>query len=440
MQQLKKFARYAIPSVASMWVFSIYTMVDGIFVARGVNSDALAAVNISLPFVNLMFAVGLIIATGTSTIVSITIGRGEGKRAKEIFSQNIVVACVLGGVFTALALIFLNPLLIFLGAAGATLEYARQYVGTIAWFAIFFIVSYNLEVQVKVDGAPHISTIGVTSCALMNVVLDYLFVMVFNWGVGGAALATGIAQATSTLIFALYFLFRGKKLRLTRFKPNPGIYRRIIPVGLADGITELSNGVIILLFNRTILALAGEGEVACYTVVSYINTLVLMTMSGIAQGMQPLTSLHFGMGDKAGVRRFLKYGIVSAIGLSAVFFAASQLGGAGVARLFFDASDPLLPYTADALRLFSVSFLMVGVNVVAAAYFASIERSKVSLFISFGRGLALLALSLLAMSRIFGMEGVWLAPAVSEGVCLIFSAIMLASVLGKSKGKKTKPL
>ncbi len=253
MKLVHRFFKFVVPSIVSMWIFSLYTMVDGMFVARGVGEHALAAVNLSMPFTSLVFTLGILLATGTSTVLSIALGQGDLERARKYFNQNLWVtggASVLLGIAV---LLNLERVALFLGATPATLDYVKEYVGAIACFAACFTISYNLEVQVKANGAPQVSTIGVLSCALMNVGLDALFVLVFRWGVWGAALATGLAQATSVGVFFLYFLTHRERLRLGRFRPDLRIYRRILPLGLSDGLSECSNGIIIFLFNQTIL-------------------------------------------------------------------------------------------------------------------------------------------------------------------------------------------
>ena len=298
MELRKKFLKFALPSIASMWVFSLYTMVDGIFVARGVGEAAMSAVNLSMPFTSLVFMVGILLATGTSTVISVALGRGELEEARDCFNQNLAVTGAASLLLTALVLLNLEKAALFLGATPDTLDYVKEYVGTIAVFAVFFTISYNLEIQVKANGAPQVSTVGVLSCAVMNTVLDALFVLGFGWGVWGAALATGLAQVVSTAVFAAYFLTHRERLRLGRFRPRPGLYRRILPLGLSEGLNELSNGLVIFLFNHTILRVIGEQALPTYTIISYVNTLVLMTMTGTAQGMQPLVSYALGAGRR----------------------------------------------------------------------------------------------------------------------------------------------
>ena len=413
----KKFLKFVLPSIASMWAFSLYTMVDGVFVARGVGETAMAAVNLSAPFTSLVFMVGILLATGTSTVISVALGRGELEEARNYFNQNLAVTVCVSLVLTVLVLLNLEAAARFLGATPDTLDYVKEYVGTIAVFAVFFTVSYNLEVQVKANGAPQVSTVGVASCAVMNVALDALFVMGLGWGVWGAALATGLAQVTSAAVFLAYFLTHGERLRLGRFRRNLRAYRRILPLGLSEGLNELSNGLVIFLFNHTILRVIGEQVLPAYTIISYVNTLVLMTMTGTAQGMQPLVSYALGAG-----RRIAADGAASAALFAGVSFALGELGAPLIVGAFLERNSAIFDYSVSALRMYAWSFLAMGFNVVFAAFFTAVERPVPAFTISLSRSLVLLAASLMFMSALFGDRGIWLSTLVSELGCLVITA------------------
>jgi len=180
-----------------MWVYSIYTMVDGIFVARGVGPEALGAVNIAMPYVNGVFAASILFGTGASTTVAILLGKKREQEASRVFSMNTAVLTAVSLVLTAVTLIFLDPIARFLGATQGNILYVKQYLSVISSFNVFFILSYSFEVMVKTDGFPKLSPIGVCTSAVTNIVLDWLFVMVFHWGVVGAAVATGLSQVLS---------------------------------------------------------------------------------------------------------------------------------------------------------------------------------------------------------------------------------------------------
>ena len=425
MNLAKKFFKFTIPSIVYMWIFSLYSMVDGMFVAWGVGEHALTAVNLSLPFVSFIFTVGILLATGTSTVLSIALGQGDVEKARNYFNQNLVVVIAVTLAISAVVLLNLDWVAHFLGSTPDTHLLVKEYVGFIAAFAVFFTVSYNLEVQVKADGAPHVSIIGVTSCGLMNVLLDYIFVMHFHWGVWGAALATGLSQATSTLVFVVYFLTHRYPLRFGKFKPDFGAYRRIIPLGTADGLSELSNGFVMFLFNHIIQRVIGLDALVSYTIIGYVNTLVLNCMIGIAHGIQPLSSYHLGAGELPTCHKFLSYGVRSAAGLAVLFFAGCQLLANPIVGLFLSHESALFASSVAALRMYSFAFLLVGFNVVVSGFFTAMEHPFPSLTISFGRGLVLIAGCLVVLSSLFGANGIWLSPLASEAICLVFTVCFL---------------
>ena len=423
MELRKRFLRFVLPSIASMWAFSLYTIIDGIFVARGVGETAMAAVDLSMPFTSLVFAIGVALAAGTSTLISISLGKGDLDRARGLFSQNLAVTAAVSLVITALALIFLEDIALFLGATADTLRYVEEYVGTIAVFAVFFTVSYNMEVQVKANGAPQISTVGVLSCGLMNVALDALFVLVFRWGVWGAALATGLAQVTSAAVFFGYFHTHRERLRLEPFRLDLGAYRRILPLGLPEGLNELSNGLVIFLFNRTILRVIGEQALPTYTIISYVSTLVLMTMTGTAQGMQPLVSWSLGAGRRRDCWRLMRYGAVTAALFALLSFALGELGAPLIVSAFLERDSDIFSYSVSALRAYACSFLVLGCNIIFAGASTAMERPGPAFLISVSRSLVLPAASLLILPALFGDWGIWTAPLVSELACLVLTAL-----------------
>lgn len=423
MELRKRFLRFVLPSIASMWAFSLYTIIDGIFVARGVGETAMAAVDLSMPFTSLVFAIGVALAAGTSTLISISLGKGDLDRARGLFSQNLAVTAAVSLAITALALIFLEDIALFLGATADTLRYVEEYVGTIAVFAVFFTVSYNMEVQVKANGAPQISTVGVLSCGLMNVALDALFVLVFRWGVWGAALATGLAQVTSAAVFFVYFHTHRERLRLEPFRLDLGAYRRILPLGLSEGLNELSNGLVIFLFNRTILRVIGEQALPTYTIISYVSTLVLMTMTGTAQGMQPLLSWSLGAGRRRDCWRLMRYGAVTAALFALLSFALGELGAPLIVSAFLERDSDIFSYSVSALRAYACSFLVLGCNIIFAGASTAMERPGPAFLISVSRSLVLPAASLLILPALFGDWGIWTAPLVSELACLVLTAL-----------------
>lgn len=420
------FLKFIIPSIIAQLVFSLYTMVDGIFVARGVSEVALTAVNISMPFSVGLFSVSLLFAVGNSTIVAILIGQGEQERANQVFTQNIAVLCAISVFVTVLVLVFLEQFARFLGATDNILPYAKEYIGTIAPFAPAYMLSYSFETLIKTDGYPKLATIYVTCGALLNCVLDYLMVLVWDWGVMGAALATGISQATVIVLYLWHFLGPKGTIRFSGFRFHMPTVIRQVKNGMSSGVTEFSGGIIIFFFNQAILRYISEDALVSYTIISYVNTIVVMSMTGIAQGAQPLISYYLGKGEKQKCVRLLRYGLASSAVFSIVVTTGCYIGASGIVSVFLgEGQTELAQYSVRVFRIFILSFLIAGYNVVIGGYFASIEKAGTATAISLIRSLVALLVCMALLVLVFGGEGIWWAPLMAEGVCIVFSVFAL---------------
>ena len=384
---------------------------------------ALTAVNISMPFTTGLFSVSILFAVGNSTIVAIFLGQGEKQKANEVFTQNVVLLCILSVLITILVMIFLDPFARFLGATDHILPYARTYIGTIAPFSVVYILSYSFETLIKTDGYPKLATIYVTSGAVLNCILDYILVMVLHKGVWGAAFATGISQAAVILLYLWHFLGPKGTIRFTKFHLMPSEIGRQIRNGMSSGITEFSSGIIIFFFNQAILKYIGEYALVSYTIISYVNTIVVMSMAGIAQGTQPLISYYYGKNESEKYKKLLKYGMVAAAAGSVAAVLICYVGAESIVGLFLKESEASLSiYSVRVLRIFILSFLLAGLNVVLGGYFTSVEKAGFATMISLTRSLIALVISLVFLTAVFGGEAIWWAPLIAESCCLVLSA------------------
>lgn len=422
----KQFFKYLVPSVTAMWIFSLYTMIDGIFVSRGVGETALAAVNIAMPFVNFIFAISMLFSTGASTIISIYIGKNNIKKANEIFSFNLFCMLTISLLITLLCLLNIDRISLFLGATENTFDLVKDYLKIIISFNGFFIISYCLEVLTKADGYPYLAIVGMIISALTNIILDFLFVIILDFGIKGAAYATIISQGVSFIFFLSHFMSKKSKLTLTKFEFKVKYLKRILSIGFPDAITELTSGIVILLFNQTILRYIGESGIVTYSIICYVGTLVIMTMIAITQGMQPLCSYYYGKEEFKTIKKLIKMGLkVVSISSIAIFIICIVFAKEIVYIFIKDSSSPLFTYSISAFRLFSSSFLVLGFNVLVSGYFASIEEAFKATIISISRGLIFISLALFSLSFYFGDTGIWIATLISELICLLLSSYLL---------------
>lgn len=447
-----RFLQYVLPSVAAMWVYTIYTMADGIFVARGVGEQALAAVNLCMPMINGAFSMGILFAVGASTRASICKGRGDTQESNRVFTIGAVTVAAIGLLTALTATLLLPQLARLLGADAETLPYVKGYLGIIVLFLPFYMTSYYLEVLVKADGFPKLAIKTSIAGALTNIVLDAIFVLVFHWGIEGAAVATGLSQAMTFSIYLRHFLARtplrkaavsaanGTAANATLSTPaaaNPGFtfvrvrwqpqaVLRFAKLGLADCVTELSIGLCIFVFNRTLLAVSGSEGVVIYTVISYFGQLVLMTMMGINQGSQPLISYYYGRGKSDFCSYIFRLALCCAGVCAIVAFVIGFFCPAPIVNIYIDhgTNPELYARGIRAFRLYASAFLPQGIVIPMMGYFTSLELPKQAMSISLGRGMLFAICALLLLAFLFGEPGIWISAVVSE-TCTLILALLL---------------
>ena len=422
----KQFFRFSTATVASLMVFSLYSIVDGLFVARGVGEYAMSAVNLSVPFINLLFSIAVIFAVGTSTIIAYLLGQKNAQSANKLFSQNLVTLAVIGITISILVLVFTKPFALLLGADELTLEYTIHYLQGLAPFAVCFLISYNFEGLGKTDGRPRLALITVCVGCVTNCVLDYLAIFHWDMGIWGAAAATGVSQLLTCVIYMTHFFGKYTTFHPVRFRMDWKIYRRLLPIGISDGLTELCNGLMIFLFNHTILRCIGTDGLVAYTIIAYANTLVINITMGISQGSQLLISFQNGRGDSAAIGKLLGYGLRTMCGVAAVCFTALFLAAPALIGMFLPEAEPqMLAFSTDAFRRYSLCYLPVGFNIYIAGFLTAMERPVPAVAISTGRGLILQGSILLLLAAVFGGSSIWFAPLISELLCLGLSIFFL---------------
>lgn len=420
----RQFFSYIVPSVAAQWIYALYTMVDGMFVAQGVSETALAAVNLSFPFIALLFSISLLFAAGASTIIGILLGRKQAQRACEVFSQNIVTQFFIAALIMAIVLPNLRTFGRILGAQDEqTLRYVVEYLTWIVPFSMAFLLSYSFEILLKTDGFPKKATCIVLVGVVENCILDYLLVIVLHKGVAGAAFATSISQASVIMLYLLHFLSGKGVLHFRKFRFRFSVFSRVIRNGVASGITEFSTGAVTYVFNHAISAFIGAYALVSYTIVSYVSNLVVLSATGVAQGAQPLISIHYGKKDTGSCEKLLRYSVRTSVVMCLCAFALCFAAAEPIVGLYTD-DNVLRQYSVQVFRIYILPFFLLGFNISISGYFTAIEKPVPALLISIGRSFVLLVASLALLLVLLGGSGIWWAPALSEVVCFVLTAIL----------------
>lgn len=421
----KEYVSYIVPSIASQLIFTTYSMVDSIFVARGVSSTALAAVNISSPFIAALFGISITSAVGTSTVVARLKGEGNDKGASSFFSMNLTALTIFSLIFTAAVFIFMSPLCDMLGATENTKPYIAQYISWIAPFSIFFIVSYNFEILLATDGYPAKATKIVTVGVISNCIMDYLFIFVFDWGIMGAALATALSQVIVVGLYLVHFFGPLGTIKFAPFKMNlkkvvSSIYR-----GLPAGVMEISPGFITLILVHFISTNLGEKGLISFSSMAYIAGVLIIAAVGIGQGTQPLLSYYNGKKDGKSIRTLFRYEVISALVAEVVVYCVICLLSKPIVGIFLSKDAPeLIGYTAHMMRFYLTFCVVDAFVIIVATYFTALEKPMPGVIITGLRCTVLLYVSALIVTKLFGPEGVWFSMLLTEVFSLTLAIIM----------------
>ena len=421
----KDYWRYIIPSLIAQVVFTLYTMVDALMVARGVSAKALAGVNIASPYVTVLWAMAIMFAVGTSTIVARLMGEEKAEDADKVFTQTVFVLVIFSIIFSATTFFGSGFIADLLGATENTREFSITYIKTIAPFSLVFITSYLFEILMPIDGHPKLASIIVTIGVVANCILDYVYIFIFDKGVWGAAFATGLSQTLVTVLYLLHFLSKKSNIKFVKFDFDLKLIGQEIWRGLPSGIAEVSPGLAVFIFVRVIGKYIGEDGLLAYSTVSYISAILIIIAVAVGQGSQPLISYYNGAKKPDVIKRILsmefKTVAISGVGI----FICIWLLAPQIVNLFIGGERAeLIDYAINAFRLF-ITFSLIDVySIVLAQYATALERPVSGILISTLRCTVFLLIGIFLMMKIFGTKGIWLGMTASEAITLALAVIM----------------
>lgn len=422
----RKLLRFTFPSIIMMVFTSIYGVVDGVFVSNYVGAESFAAVNLIMPFLMILGAVGFMLGTGGSALVSFTLGTGQTHKANEIFSLLIYVLIVVGAVFTVGGILFLEPMARILGADEAMLPICVSYGRIVLAALVPYMLLNTFQSFLITAERPNFGLYITIAAGVSNMVLDALFVAGFRWGVEGAALATGISQCVGGVIPLVYFALPNQsKLRLCRAKLDLTSLGKACLNGSSEFMSNISMSIVNMLYNWQLMRLMGANGVAVFGVIMYVNFIFVAVFLGYSIGSAPIISFHYGAGNRMELQGLFRKSLWL-VGIMSVALTAAALLLARPLSLIFVSYDPeLLSTTIRAFSIYSVSFLLVGFNIFASSFFTALNDGLTSALISFGRTLVFEVVSVLVLPALLGIDGVWGAVIAAEGMALVLSLFCL---------------
>ncbi len=406
---------FALPTILSSIFANLYSTVDGIFVARWVNTDALSAINITMPMTFLASALGMMFGSGGNALVAKKIGEGKRHEAREDFSLMMAVAFAFSVVLTLLCFIFLNPLCRFLGSDDALLHYCREYMIPVLISLPFAVFGMVFQLSFITVGKAGLGAAFSVMGGVLNMVLDWLFMGVFGWGLAGAAIATSIGYAVPSVVGAIWFCVnRRQVLYVVRPKWRGRTILDSCVNGSSEMVSVLAFSVVTILFNRILMDLGGSDGVASLTIIWYAQGLFGGLFRGYINGISPVVSYNLGRGDKERLSRLFRISI-GALGVtSAVVTLVSYLFGGAVIDFFAKGNEHVATIALHGFRIVATSFAMMAYNVFASGWFTALNDGKTSAILSFCRTLIFMVIPVLVLPRLLDMDGVWLSITVGE--------------------------
>lgn len=420
----RKLIKFTIPTITMMIFTSLYGVVDGIFVSNCVGSDSFAAVNLIMPVLMMLGSVGFMIGTGGSALVSMTLGQGKKERSNEYFSMLIAFVIVTGLVLTGVGLIFMRKIAMLLGAEGAILEDCVLYGNVLLLANVAFMLQNCFQSFLVVAERPQMGLKISVAAGVTNMVLDFLFIYVFRWGVVGAAAATGISQIVGGGIPLLYFARKNSSpLHLVRFHFDGHALLKSCSNGSSEMLTNLSMSLVNMLYNIQLMKFAGADGVAAYGIIMYVSFIFSGTYLGYSIGIAPIVGYHYGADNRRELCSLLKKSLILIGTVAVVLTVAAELLSGILAGIFVSYDKELLAMTVTAIQIYSLSYFVSGFNIFGSAFFTALNNGAVSALISFLRTLLFQVVMIFLLPAVWGLNGIWFAVVAAELLALIVTAI-----------------
>lgn len=421
-----KLLRFVFPSIIMMVFTSIYGVVDGLFVSNFAGKTAFASINLVMPFVMILGGIGFMIGTGGTALVSKVLGEGKKEKANEIFTMMIIFTLLLGALLSVIGVISMPWVAKFLGATEEMMADCVIYGRIVTGFTVAFMLQNVFQSFLIAAEKPKLGLLATVLAGITNMALDAIFIIVFKWGVAGAAIATGLSQCVGGIFPLIYFLRKNSSLlRLTKTKLEIKPILNACGNGSSELMNNISSSVVSMIYNFQLMKYVGEDGVSAYGVLMYVQFIFVAIYIGYAIGCAPITGYHFGARNHNELKNMLrKSSFLSAVSGVVLTILAIALSSP-LAKLFVGYDKELYELTRHAFRLFAYSFLLAGFNIFTSSFFTALNNGAVSAAISFMRTLIFQTSSVLILPIFLGVDGIWWAITVAEFFAFILSLIFL---------------
>lgn len=419
---------FSIPAIVGMMANALYNVVNRIFVGQALGSVAIAGTTVAFPLMLIMLAFGLLVGLGATALISIRLGQQNRDEAELVLGNALTLLVGIFLAITVLGLWFLDPLLVAFGASETVLPYAREYLQIILFGAVFQGISFGLNHPIRGEGNPRIAMLTMLIGAVLNIILDPIFIFGFGWGMRGAALGTVIAQVVSTVWVLAYFLSGRSllRLRLGNLRLRWSICRGICVIGSPPFALQLTASLLNTLLNNQLRIHGGDLAISVMGIIYAVVMMMAMPVFGINQGSQPIIGYNYGAQQYRRVKATLVWAIAAGSGFTTLGWLATVGAPVWIIRLFNHSDPHLAAMGGRAMQIATIVMPIVGFQIVSANYFQAVGKPKEAVFLSLSRQLLLLIPALIILPRFFGLDGVWAAmPAADAGASLLTAVFLI---------------
>lgn len=430
----KLLAQYAFPAIIAMIAASLYNIVDRIFIGQIVGPMAISGLAITFPFINLGAAFGAAVGIGASTSISVKLGQRDYETAENILGNTVTLNLIIGSAFGIICLIFLDPILRFFGASDATIPYARSFMEVILAGNVISHMYFGMNAVLRAASKPRQAMMATIFTVLINIVLDFIFIRLWGWGIRGAAFATVLSQALALCWQMKQFTNKDEILHLKR-----GIYRlkrhlveNIISIGISPFLMNVCACVVVIFMNNQLVKYGGDIAVGAFGIAYSVAMVFIMFVIGLDQGMQPIAGYNYGSQQTDRLMRVLKLTIFAATGIMVTAWLIAHLAPYYCARMF--TKDPeLIRQAIKAIQINMMMYPIVGFQMVVTNFFQCIGKVKISIFLSLSRQLLFLIPLLIILPQFFNLNGVWASLPSSDFLASLVAAIIMITYMRRLK-------
>jgi putative MATE family efflux protein len=423
----KLLLKFSIPAIVGMLVNALYNVVDRIFIGNGVGPLGIAGITIGFPIMLVIMAFGMLIGIGANSLISIRLGEQKKKEAELILGNAMVLLIGAAMVISSIGLIFIEPLLRVFGASTAVLPYAKDYLSIILWGTVAQTLGFGMNNFIRAEGNPRIAMFTMLIGAILNTVLDPIFIFVFGWGIKGAAIATVLSQVVSAA-WVLYHFLGGRstlKVHAINLKLRLKIVVKIVTLGAAPFLMQLAASVLNAIMNKSLTIYGGDTAVSGMGIVMSITMLILMPIFGINQGAQPIIGYNYGARKYDRVKKALKLAVLAATTVASIGFLVTRVFPSQLVAMFNRTDENLLNFGTRAISVYLVFLPIIGFQIVSANYFQAVGKPKHASFLSLSRQVLILIPALLILPGFFGLDGLLMAGPTADMISSIVTGIFL---------------